>query len=235
MEKLNHKHLVKTTLSNDAFLRVNRNVMKHLKDANTTLVLSSLIDKHNYFEREGMLENDSFFNTKVMLEDDLGLTEKKILTAERKLESAGLLKTQVKGIGKTRRKYYTLQWEAISRIIQSGGYTTYEMAVTLPTNGMTNDTRGNDTQGNETRGKETRWEMEGDVGDVRVPPASPSSPPIPIDTLDVEYWWKKGEYRGWEGIMKDVLEEAKNKGVACSTLLEQYPYHTKLIKEVYFS
>ena len=158
------KHIVKNTLSNDAFLSVNKAIMRDLKDANATIVLSLLIDKHNYFEKEKMLEGDSFFNTKAMLEADSGLSEKKIKSAEDRLEKLGYISTKVKGIGKSRRKWYTLHWERILRSINSIGHATYRMSATQSTKCMTNDTQHNNTQGNNPQYNENKM---GDVGEPR--------------------------------------------------------------------
>ena len=115
----NSKQLVKNTLSNDSFLQVNKSILRDLGNANAALVLTSLISKHTYFESKNELINDSFFNTKEMLIKELGLSEKVILRAEKILETKGYVTSQLRGL--PRKKYYTLQWECIIRILRNVG------------------------------------------------------------------------------------------------------------------
>jgi hypothetical protein len=111
-----NKKTVQATLSNESFFQVNKLIMRHLGNANAAIILSSLISKHIYFEKEGKLEDDSFFNTKEMISKDTGLTEESILRAEKLLEDKGYIKTKLKGL--PRKKYYTLQWDYIACILQ---------------------------------------------------------------------------------------------------------------------
>ena len=153
---MNNKILVKNTLSSDSFLRVNRNIMADLGDATATLVLSLIIDKHTYFEKRGELDGDSFFITKEVLMNDLGLSEKVILNAEKRLEKRGYVVYQLRGL--PRKKYYTIQWERISHTLQNVGTQPTEGMSRIIQNDMGKETKNNNTKVNEMRGKEMRDE-----------------------------------------------------------------------------
>ncbi len=151
---MENKTLVKNTLSNNSFLRVNRAIMAELGDATATLVLSLIIDKHTYFEQRGELVNDAFFITKEVLMNDLGLSEKVILNAEKRLQKQGYVVYQLKGL--PRKKYYTIQWKRISHVLQNAcAQPTESMLRNIP-NDMGKETRSNNTRENEIRMNETR-------------------------------------------------------------------------------
>lgn len=153
---MNNKQLVKNTLSSDSFLRVNRAIMSELGDATATLVLSLIIDKHTYFERRGELKGDSFFITKDILMKDLGLSEKVILNAEKRLEKQGYVAYQLKGL--PRKKYYTIQWKRISHILQNACAQPTESMSRNILDDMGKETRDNNTRMNEMRENEMRGE-----------------------------------------------------------------------------
>jgi len=109
------KQLVQNTLSQDAFLLVNKKILKKLDNANAALILSSLISKYQYFENRGELQDGYFFNTKEMLKNELGFSEKVTLSAEKKLISIGFISTKLQGL--PRKKYYTINWDKIASIL----------------------------------------------------------------------------------------------------------------------
>jgi hypothetical protein len=113
------------SVSDKAFFKVDKAIIKHLGNANAAIILSGLISKYSYFEKRNKLEDDSFFNTKEMIMNDTGLSEESILRAEKLLEDKGYIKTKLKGL--PRRKYYTLQWDFINNILQ--GIVTTECSI----------------------------------------------------------------------------------------------------------
>lgn len=121
------KQLVQNTLSQDSFLLVNKKILKELKNANTAVILSSLISKYTYFESRGELNNDYFFNTKEMLTEELGLSQKIILASEKLLVSEGFLTTKLKGLPV--KKYYLINWDKIAEILNDN----YSVQEKLPT------------------------------------------------------------------------------------------------------
>lgn len=112
---MNTKQLVQNTLSQDAFLLVNKKILKNLDSANAAIIISSLISKFSYFESRGEIVDNYFFNTKEMLMDETGLSEKVILSAEKLLETKGYITTKLKGL--PRKKYYSINWDFIHAII----------------------------------------------------------------------------------------------------------------------
>ena len=92
------QQLVQNTLGSQAFLLVNKALLRYVGSANAAIILSSLISKHSYFQERDMLQDGGFFNTKNMLQDETGLSEKVILAAEKTLQAKGLIDCKLKGI-----------------------------------------------------------------------------------------------------------------------------------------
>lgn len=111
------QQLVQNTLGSQAFLLVNKALLRYVGSANAAIILSSLISKHSYFQERDMLQDGGFFNTKNMLQDETGLSEKVILAAEKILQSKGLIDCKLKGI--PARKFYYLNWVNILKALSN--------------------------------------------------------------------------------------------------------------------
>ena len=84
--------------SSEAFLVVNKNMLRYL-GAHPTLLLSSLIDKFRYYKNNDQLVDGKwFYFTRPEQMKQLGMTEHFIEKARKKLEEIGVVRTELKGL-----------------------------------------------------------------------------------------------------------------------------------------
>jgi len=114
MEKQELSH---STLSQDAFLMVNKKIIHALGDLNSAVLLSDLISKEKYFKNRNQLFDGWFFNTQENVKLDTGLSEYQWRKSLQLLESKGIIKTKNKGMPMT--KHYQINHDLISQILAS--------------------------------------------------------------------------------------------------------------------
>lgn len=88
-------NLLENTLGNDAFILVNKKMVK-LVGLEASVLLGDLIGKRKYFRDRDELHYGAFFITRDKIEENLGLTPHQQRKAEDKLVEAGMLKIESK-------------------------------------------------------------------------------------------------------------------------------------------
>lgn len=78
---------------------------------NVALVLATLIDHYEYFERNKKLVNNEFFNTKEMIGSKTTLKSDAIRKAENRLEELDYIRTR---LGQRKMKYYYINFQKIN-------------------------------------------------------------------------------------------------------------------------
>ena len=91
-------NILKNTLTKTAFWQINKGAVK-LLGVETALLFTELIDSYYYFQERDMLTEDGFFfRTTDDMEEQTGLSYHKQTNGVDKLEAAGLIETDLRGI-----------------------------------------------------------------------------------------------------------------------------------------
>jgi hypothetical protein len=219
------KNIVQSTLSNESFFQVNKNIMRHLGNANAAIILSSLISKFNYFEKENKLEKGAFFNTKEMISNDTGLSEESILRAEKLLEDKGYMTTQLKGL--PRKKYYTLQWDFILRILQDTINTEHNQRILHNTDNVPNIPQVTlPTEHNER----TLQNISGN--DNQLITLNNNNQEIKIINKKQVMWDDTDEIL--EPYSSSLIDNLFTQGKTYESVIKMYPEYSDEIKDLYF-
>lgn len=88
-------NLLENTLSNDAFIQVNKAMVK-LVGLEASVLLGDLIGKRRYFRDRNELHYGAFFITRDKIQENLGLTPHQQRKAEKQLIKAGMLEIKSK-------------------------------------------------------------------------------------------------------------------------------------------
>lgn len=120
------RNLVKQSVSQNAFLVVQKALLRYLQDANAALVLSNLVSLRDYFESINQLvDNEWFFQTIERMQYDLGLTAAKQSHAIKLLEDKGLIRT--KNMGRPCTRHFKVEDEMILSLLQTSGESTEKL------------------------------------------------------------------------------------------------------------
>ncbi len=93
---MDNKELVREVLQTDAYLRVNKKIMRHV-GIEAAIILADLISKEKYFDDKDRLDDDGFFyNVIENLEQDTCLSEHKQRKAVMILEECNFIETKRK-------------------------------------------------------------------------------------------------------------------------------------------
>jgi len=143
---MKNENLIYDVLAQDAFIMVNKKLLKHIGDLNASVLLSDLISKAKYFSNRGQLTNGWFFNTQSNVQEDTGLSDYQWRKALLLLESLELVKTKNKGVPMT--KHYQLNYDLIASILASSGTADLSLKDVKHTSAGTTDLSLEEVQGN---------------------------------------------------------------------------------------
>ena len=101
------KHYALQVLSTDAYLRVNKNLIK-LYGHEEAFFISNLVDKYIYFDKKNKLEEGGFFLTHEQQMEETALSEYKIRLCKKLFKEEGLIQTKMKGL--PAKEWYFLHW-----------------------------------------------------------------------------------------------------------------------------
>jgi hypothetical protein len=145
---MNNEDLIYDVLGQDAFIMVNKKLLKHIKDLNAAVLLGDLISKAKYFRSKGQLINGWFFNTQSNVQEDTGLSDYQWRKALLLLESLELVNTKNKGVPMT--KHYKINYDLIASILTSSATTDLRLKDVKHTSVGTTDLSLEELKGNNT-------------------------------------------------------------------------------------
>jgi len=111
-------NLLWNTLSREAYLRVNKNLIKSI-GLEATIILSSLIDRDKYFYENRENYNGWFYFTMEKMEEFTGLKRHKQDRGIKFLEEQSYIESKIQGIPS--KKYFSLNYEKIAMLMLNKG------------------------------------------------------------------------------------------------------------------